>query len=263
MKEYSIGYRLKFDSISPEDIEDFITQYLRLFNRYEIKITEKLISSGNIELILNLSEKKAKGKYSIHALKNVLNDSQEYIIMVNLINMLRKIDILNEVYIVVHIPYNSFQYLSKVLEISNLLPKNYIILLENVVLKNCNEEYLKQINNLCGTLDEKNIKNIGICLDIGHLLYGCSREDISESRILFKIQEMPNLLSRLKQIHIHDYMERDHLQLNTGLMNLKLVSKFIKKNDITVPIIIESTVRTPDSDGITQVKIMEELLSNS
>lgn len=260
MERYSIGFRLKFDSIKPEDIEDYITQYLKLFNRFEIKVTKELISSGKMELILYHSEKKAKGKYSIHTLKNVLSDDEDYNIMVNLIEILSKFEVLNEVYIVTHIPYNSFQYLSNVLEISRILPKNYIVLLENIVLESSNETYLKQIDDLCHVLDEKNIMNIGICLDIGHLLYGCSIENISELNILSKIQEMPHFLSKLKQIHIHDYSERDHLQLSTGLMDFRLVSKFIRENDINVPIIIESTVKNPSSDGIIQIKIIEELL---
>lgn len=260
MKKYSIGYRVKFDSESPEDIEEFITQYFKLFDRYEIKVTNELIFSGKAELVFKLSEKKAKGKYSIHIMKNVLNSSREYISMVNLFKILSNVNALNEVYIVTHVPYNSFKVLPRIVEISNMLPKNYILLLENVVLTSNNEKYLEQIEDLCSTLDKKNINNIGICLDIGHLLYGCSRENISESSILSKIKKMPNFLSRLKQIHVHDYMQQDHLQLGTGLMNLKLISEFIRKNDITVPIIIESTVKNPDIDGIKQVNIMEELL---
>lgn len=261
MKKYPIGYRVKFDYASPEDIEKFITQYFELFDRYEIKVTNELISSGKAELVFKLSEKMAKGKYSIHIMKNVLNSSQEYISMVNLLKILSNVNALNEIYIVTHIQYNPFKVLPRIVEISNMLPKNYILLLENVVLTSNNEKYLEQIDDLCNTLDKKNINNIGICLDIGHLLYGCSRENISELSILSKTKKMPNFLSRLKQIHIHDYMEQDHLQLRTGLMNLNLISEFIKKNDKIVPIIIESTVKNPNIDGITQVKIMEELLS--
>lgn len=260
MENYPIGFRLKFDSINPEDIEDDITQYLKLFNRFEIKVTKDLISSGKIEKVLYLSEEKAKGKYSIHALKNVLNNNEAYNMMADLTKILSRYELLNEVYIVTHIPYNSFQYLSKILEISYKLPKNYILLLENIVLNSNNEVYLKQIDNLCHILSENNINNVGVCLDLGHLLYGCSRENISEIYIMSVIQEMSHFLSKLKQIHIHDYLEHDHLPLNTGLIDLDLISKFIKYNDIHVPIIIESTVRNPNVDGIMQIKIIEELL---
>ena len=57
MNKYSIGYRLRFDDIISKDIGDFIKNYLELFDRFEIKLTEDLVSFGKLEYILKISEK--------------------------------------------------------------------------------------------------------------------------------------------------------------------------------------------------------------
>lgn len=264
MKKSSIGYRLKFDCVNPEEIDKFVYSYQKLFDRFEIKVTKNLISSGTIQNILNVAEIMAVGRFSIHVFKDALKNLEEYSMMVHLIKILRKYEGSDEVYLVTHIPYgNLSNYLPKVLEISRQLPKNYILLLENIALDSNNEDYLKQINHMCYLLGVNNIRNVGICLDIGHLLFGCYRENISEGNILSKLQEMRYILAKVKEIHIHDYMEQDHLQLKSGLMNLNLVSDFIKRNELNVPIIIEVAVKNPREDGIEQINIVERLLSKT
>lgn len=264
MNKYSIGYRLRFDDIISKDIGDFIKNYLELFDRFEIKLTEDLVSFGKLEYILKISEKLAREKYSMHIYKDVFYNNDAYGKMLKLIEVLTRYKPSEKVYLITHIPFQTgLEYLSKVFEIVNVLPDKYVLLLENVELESNNLDYLKQIYNMCKVLEEKNIQNVGLCLDIGHLLYGCSKENISESEVLNMLQEYKILLSKVMQIHIHDYLDTDHLQLNTGIMNLKIVSEFIVKNKLNVPIIIESTVKLPEDDGIRQVRIMEELLSES
>ena len=264
MNKYSIGYRLSFDYIHPQDTENFIKNYLEFFDRFEIKLTEDLVSYGELRFILKVSEKLASGKYSIHVYKDVLYNAEAYNKMVNLIKVFENFEPSDKVYLITHIPYgNCSEYLPKVLEIASILPNNYVLLLENVDLDRNNVDYLKQIYNMCKVLEANNIENVGLCLDIGHLLYGCSKEKISEPMTLFMLQENQMLLSKVMQIHLHDYNKQDHLQLNTGIMNLSAVSEFIVKNKLDVPIIIESRVKSPENDGIKQIKIMEELLEES
>lgn len=261
MNKHSIGYRLSFDYIVPQDIENFIKDYLKFFDRFEIKLTEDLVSYGELRFILKVSEKLASGKYSIHIYKDVLYNDKAYENMAELIKVLEKFEPSNKVYLITHIPYgNCSEYLPKVLELASILPKNYVLLLENIDLDRNNVDYLKQINNMCKMFEANNIENVGICFDIGHFLYGCSKENISESMALLMLQENQMLLSKVMQIHLHDYNKQAHLQLNTGIMNLDSVSEFIVKNKLDVPIIIESRVKSPEDDGIKQIKIMEELL---
>lgn len=78
MEEYSIGFRMKFDSVELEDIVKVVTEFLNRFDRYEIKVTDNIISSGKIYVLLEVSEKLASGKYSLHFSKDVLSNSQSY-----------------------------------------------------------------------------------------------------------------------------------------------------------------------------------------
>lgn len=261
MKEYSIGFRLKFDAIEPEDISGFVACYLEKFDRYEIKVTKTLLSSGKIEALLNVSEEIAKGRYSLHLLKDALSNFTSYEETKGLIKKLQHNVISSKVYLVTHIPESGFEeYLKRVLYISSNLPPQYILLLENVERNSCNSEYLEQIDYLFYLLSNKNIKNVGMCLDIAHLMYGFHKEGTLQYQSLLELERMPYILSNVKEIHIHDYSEIAHMQLKTGLMNLELISDFIRKNKFEVPVIIETTVKQPEKDGLEQIRIMNNIL---
>lgn len=262
MSRYSIGYRMKFDNVETEEIKEVLMVYLKRFERYEIKITKGLLlSPSKIESLIKVSEKIASGKYSIHLLKDILTVKNDLESTKGFIPLLQKNKISNEVYLITHIPFvNPMKYLKVILNISKLLPSNYILLLENIEIYNGNFEYLRQINNLFCILDMKNIKNVGMCLDIGHLLFGFYEEKIMENDGLTYLEKMSYIISRIKEIHIHDYCKTDHLQLGEGLMDLGIVSNFIFKYNLDVPIIIETTVKEPKEDGIRQIEILDEFL---
>ena len=261
MGKYSIGFRMKFDDVEPEDIRRIIIEYLQKFDRYEIKITKHLISSGKIKAVLDASEELANGRYSLHLLKNLLSDEQSYAETIQLINVLQDYKTSDMIYLVTHIPSGDLmEYLGKIIDISTKLPENYILLLENEEKNSDNQQYLRQINRLCYALQRKNILNVGICLDIGHLLFDLHNEGISSEIGLALVSKMQYMLSQVKEIHVHDYNEKSHLQLQKGMMDLGIVSKFIIANSLIVPIIIEATVVRPDEDGVRQVLIMKENL---
>jgi len=255
---------MKFDDIKPEDIMKVVNDYLEKFDRYEIKVTNRLISSGKIDLLFNVSEKLASGKYSIHLLKDVLFNIESFDKTIQLITKLQKYSCISEMGLVTHLPYNGIiNYLEAVLNISRILPQNYVFLLENIPIYSGNYNYLKQIDYLFYCLSKESVKNIGFCLDLGHLLFGFYKEKVSEEQALLKLESMSYILSNVKQIHIHDYNEKDHLQLKSGIMDLELISKFIKKNDLRVPIIIEATIKKPSKDGISQMKMMSKSLETN
>lgn len=263
MKEYSIGFRLKFDDVEPEDIVNIIADFLKKFDRYEIKVTKNIISSGKILVLLEASERLASGKYSLHLPKDVLFNTQSYAEIDKLIKMLLYYKSTKKVNLITHIPYSNFQkYLKYLSKISTELPENYILLLENEEMDRNNCKYLMQIDKLCNWLYTEKITNVGICLDIGHLLFGFYKEGITQENALKQLKRMSYILSKTKQIHIHDYCKTDHLQLGNGLMNLESVSKFIVDNGLIVPIIIETTVKKPEIDGIKQISIMNQKLKS-
>lgn len=263
MKECSIGFRMKFDNVEPEDIVKVVTEFLNRFDRYEIKVTNNIISSGKIYVLLEASKKLASGKYSLHLPKDVLFNAQTYAETKKMIKMLQHYESTKKVYLIMHIPYGNFyEYLEYILSISIVLPKNYILLLENEKTDSNNYKYLMQIDELCALLCKQKIANVGICLDIGHLLFGAHKEGITQKSCLAQLKEMSCILSMVKQIHIHDYLSTDHLQLGEGIMDLENVFKFIVKNGLIVPIIIETTVKQPEYDGINQISIISQKLKN-
>ena len=263
MEEYSIGFRMKFDNVEPEDIVKVVIEFLNRFDRYEIKVTDNIISSGKIHVLLESSERLASGKYSLHLSKDVLSNAQSYAETKNMIKMLQHYRSTKKVHLITHIPYGNFhEYLKYILSISMNLPKNYILLLENEKTDSNNYKYLMQIDELCASLCKQEITNVGICLDIGHLLFGAHKEGITQRRCLVQLKKMSCTLSMVKQIHIHDYLGTDHLQLGEGIMDLDNALKFIVENGLIVPIIIETTVNRPEHDGIKQILMMSHKLKN-
>lgn len=261
MKEYSIGFRMKFDNIEPENIAKSVTIFLARFDRYEIKVTSDIIYSGKIYQLLKISEKLASGRYSLHLPKDVLYNERSYAETKKLIKMLQQYRSMRPVHLVTHIPYGEYlKYLNYILSISEELPKNYILLLENESVDRCNFKYLRQINELCALIHRKKIANVGICLDVGHLLFGACKEKITQKCCLDELKKMLWIISMVKQIHIHDYFCEDHLQLGQGIINLEEISEFIVENELRVPIIIETTVRKPECDGMKQVLLMRQTL---
>ena len=261
MQQYSIGYRMNFDNVFLKDIRDTITNYLELFDRYEIKVTKNLISSRKINLLLDVSKQLAAGKYSLHLPKDILTNESSYHELLDLITIFCIHESSEKIYLITHLPYNgSLEYLQKILNISEILPNNYVLLLENEQISSDNCEYLKQINSLFYILNKQHIFNVGFCLDIGHLLFGFFTEGIAEKNAFLRLQNSPYILSAIKELHIHDYLNKDHLQLHQGIMNLDSASSFILKNNLIVPIIIESTVKEPKIDGINQINLITQYL---
>ena len=214
-------------------------------------------------MIIELSEKLASGKYSLHLPKDVLSNLQSYYETNKLLKILQCYKSTKKIHLVTHIPTCNFKkYLKYILNISKELPENYILLLENEKIDKNNYTYFMQINELCALLHKQNVENVGICLDIGHLLFGAHLEGIEQDYCLHLLNQMPYILFLIKQIHIHDFYNIDHLQLGNGIMNLKSALMFIVKNNLAVPIIIETTVSQPEFDGIKQVSLIRQELND-
>lgn len=257
-----IGFRLKFDNVLPEELKEMITNYLKLFNRFEIKVTHNLLSSGKIDNLIKICEQYAKTKYSIHLPKNMLKRVADYEDAIGLISVLNKYWVSN-VNVITHIPVTNYnEYISKIIKFSQLLDNKNVFLLENKVIFYNNFEYLKQINDLFNCLNKMGIRHIGMCLDIAHLLFGAYKESLSQKEIFDILKQYPILLKSVKQIHLHDYNTlSDHLLLGEGMIDIDELKKFINENIDNVPVIIETTINNPKSDGIHQIHIAKSIIN--
>ncbi len=254
----NIGFRIKLKLEQHIELEKVIRDYSLLFGRYEIKVTKNICNKETLSRVVMLSRKYLDRNFSFHLAKNILNDNEELEKTICLFKILQENQYSG--IFVTHIPYyiDSDAYKSILTYISNLVPLGSVLLIENE-LTHRNKEYIQKICNLFCWLSENGIENIKMCLDLGHLFYGCYTEKISQEEILCFLPQ--NIIKNIKQIHIHDFdRDSDHLQLGTGLLNHELCSAFIHRNNLDVPIIIEVTVKEPEQDGMLQCKIVERIL---
>lgn len=254
-----VGFRLKFDNISKFNISNFLISYVSKFDFFEIKLTNMLLREDKLRYILKLSKKYAAGKYSIHLPKNFLDEEFDYENRLEIIRILKEIKCIDKISLILHMPYCYDE--AFILKLYNLAIElqEYYILLENEKILKSNMEYLKSIDSIIKYLvEEKKIENVGICFDIGHFQYGILKEGISSQKIYFSLFEFEYFSKYIKEYHLHDYnQEIDHLHLKDGIMSLDDVSKFIRKINTSLPIILEINIINPDLDGKQQIKIVE------
>lgn len=256
-----IGFRLKFDNIPEYSLENFLLNYISEFDFFEIKLTNTLLKEGKLRYVLELSEKYATNKFSIHLPKNFLDVRFDYNSRKKIIQYLNGLKCENKTSLIVHFPlYYDEEFVKCLLKSSNELEEKYYILLENENVDMFNVEYLKMMDSFMQYLIElKKINNIGICFDIGHFEYGIMKEGLEKEKMHAFLLSLQHFSVNIKEYHIHDYIEkRDHLQLKKGVMNLESVSNFLRKINCDIPIIIETNIVNPDLDGREQVKIIKE-----
>lgn len=254
-----IGFRVKLKKLNYDELEKFIKQYAVLCKRYEIKVTDDIINEENITNIIQLSYKYLRNNFSLHLPKRILEDEGELKKCIVLFKLLQ--DTHYEGKLVTHIS-NDFDledYRDILTTISNIIPANCTLLLENIVEENI--EYLNKIDKLLYNLKIDNVDNIKFCLDIGHLFFSCYKIGIEQDKILQELKKCKNILLNIKEIHLHDFDDRtDHLNIGKGMLDFTEISNFILKNKINCPVIIESTIENPNNDGCAQVKIVSQIL---
>lgn len=254
MNKYSIGFRLNFQNMDLLKVEKFLISYLSNFDRYEIKINSDFISSLKCKQILEVSSRLAKGRYSIHLPKNLFLNNIEYERTIQFIKELEATE--DCVYLVTHIPYDINKKFLK--EFDNLLaslPENYVVLLENQLSYN-NTEYFNSIDRFFSNYTS--VLNVGFCLDLGHMLFGFWNEKTESEKVFYFLSNLLNIMNKVKEIHIHDYLNKDHLLLGDGIMNLNMTSSFICDN-FKVPIILEVNANN-NYVGMEQVKLLNRCL---
>ena len=258
----SIGFRMNFDKKQYEELEKIIKQYSALFERYEIKVTDSFENAEYVRSIINFSKEYLKDKFSLHIPKNILEYGEELKKCELLFQILQ--DMKYEGNLITHIPSDiDFEkYESILMKLSQIIPSNSMLLLENIVVER-STEYLIKINNLFESLDKSGINNIKFCLDFGHLVFSFYKNDKSQGEALKELSNCIHIMQNIKEIHLHDfYGELDHLHLGRGLLKLENIAKFIVSNAISSPIIIETTISNPNKDGCEQIELVKQILSS-
>ena len=257
----NIGYRIKFKEKSYTELEEMIKQYSLLFERYEIKVTDSFYNGEYVRNIINLTKKYLKKNFSLHLPKNILEDGEE-LKKCELLFMILQ-DLQYEGNLIIHIPSDiDFEKYKSILErLSRMIPKNSILLLENISVEE-NIEYLIKIDKLYDDIKEACIDNIKFCLDIGHLVFSFYKKNKSQKEAFEELSKCTNILSNIKEIHLHDFNEKiDHLHLGEGLLNLTDIGIFISVNKVNCPIILEITIYNPNEDGYKQIELVKQVLS--
>lgn len=255
-----IGFRLKFDDIAKCNLKPFLLNYISKFDFFEIKLTNNLLKEDKFRYILEISEKYAKGRYSIHLPKNFLDPKFNKDIKKEIIQNLNMLNCKEKINLITHMPfYYDNLFIQESYCILKEVENKYCILLENEKKFEANLKYLKSINDIINCLVETyEVKNLGICFDIGHFLYGLFKENIESDKAYNILLKMRYFGEYIREYHLHDYNERsDHLHINNGKMNLVEVAKFIQKVSINYPIIIETNIINPCCDGLEQIKIVK------
>lgn len=258
----SVGFRMKFKKMQYEELEVSIKEYSKLFERYEVKVTEAFYETEYFRNIISLSKKYLKKDFSLHLSKNLLEDEEILQKSKLLFQVLQ--DMQYEGNLVTHIPasidFEKYEGIFK--RLSRMIPNKSILLLENIVVEK-NEEYLMKIDKVFRSINKNGADNIKFCLDLGHLFFSFYKENVLQEDALKELSKCKNILSNTREIHLHDFNTTlDHLHLGEGLLNLVGTADFILKNRFQCPIIIETTIANPNEDGYEQIKIVREMLSS-
>lgn len=257
-----VGFRMKFEKMQYEELEESIKKYSNLFERYEVKVTKSFCKTEYIRNVISLSKKYLKKEFSLHLYKNLLED-EEILQKCKLIFQVLQ-DMHYEGNLVTHIPASiDFEKDEGILKkISRMIPNKSILLLENIIVEK-NEEYLMKIDKVFSNINKNGTDNIKFCLDLGHLFFSFYKKNVLQEDALKELSKCKNILLNTREIHLHDFNATlDHLHLGEGLLNLVGTADFIIKNRFQCPIIIETTIANPNEDGYEQIKIVREMLSH-
>ena len=244
-----IGFRVPSKMITIP----FLREYFNRFDFIEVKISK----DENLERILRYLKRDCLGRFSIHLPKYTLYNENEYLLTIKIIKLIRKID-LYSLNLVTHFYGFNQKMITRIKMLEEQLPLNSCLSIENV--KHTNLIYFEELDNVMKKLSSD---NIGICFDIGHFLFSCSLIGISQEKAIEFIKSKKAIMEEIKEYHIHDFNEKqDHLTLVTGNLNMKLINELIRITGKRI-VIIETNVVSPETDGINQVRSVEELVNES
>ena len=249
-----IGFRLPRHMIEKKLLKD----YFKIFDFIEIKIGNS-ISDKELDSLINLLfECISQEKVSIHLPKNSLYDLKEYETCIKIIKKIVKYKI-KRINLVVHFEFYNFIIINRILYLVSILKDQENLLIENVCKFYENEKYISEMENVLKTV---NSSKLGVCMDFGHYLFGCLKEGIEQERAIDRLLKHTLLVKKINELHMHDFnQQRDHLTIGTGNMMMKLIFEKMPIN-VSVPIVIESTVKDPNKDGLNQVIMIQKVRRN-
>lgn len=228
-----IGYRYKFKNMSEDEIKEFLNMYFTYFSCIEIKVTTAFNNS-----VIDLLKNYKNNAISFHLPKLFLEGEDEKVYDSTIDYLMNCFTDSN---FVTHFSLKSRE---------ERIKKYHICLLENEVCFNL-DEYFYSLDRFASD------NNIGICLDIGHLMFSANNIGISQEDVIKKITSYKYLINNIHEFHIHDFNdEKDHLQIGQGKLNISLLSELFSLNDSGI--IVESNVNDPKIDGLRQIRLLKE-----
>lgn len=240
MREF--GYRIDFSKIPETEWREKLIKYCENFSIFEIKLSYDFFDNG-FKKLLDLISLNPKFNFSVHLPKRIIMDDPSYKTLKNLFLLFEKKKFSKTIRFVTHLPETSSEFevfFEAVKEISKVIPENCVLLLENPVILEDYKTYFESLNNYLYKIRPRNIK-LGICFDIGHLLFSTQRSSLES--VFSYIYEKREICINIDEFHIHDYNEsKDHLPLASGRMDTAKVISLMNHIGSNIPTIIEVTV---------------------
>ena len=235
-----IGFRVPYDYVDPE----FAHRYFEFFQFMECKVND------SSESVLKYLQNIPKGQYSIHLEKDALYNEEAFMRTISLITELKKVGASN-IFFVTHFCYDCNDACKKIDMLTESLPSESVLLLENEKVSKENYKYLESLKSLA-----KEHKRCAICFDIGHYLSGCLLEGINQTSAVRHLRKQEDFRDQVLEIHIHNYIQgHDHLNLGTGQLDFSKLCTL--KFDKCKVCIIETQVIDPECDGTEQVNFLK------
>lgn len=242
-----IGFRVPSEMIS----QSFLHEYFKLFDFIEIKVKNKYE-------FLPLQKKlnsECLGKYSIHLPKRMLYNEEELGEAKMILKLISNCEVF-PVNLVTHFCGYDEEAISILKKLRKALPEEVSICIENI--QTYNMQYIDELEFAIKSLEKK---NISICFDLGHFMYGGEKLGFSQREMLEILKSKQAICHSIKEIHIHDFnCETDHISLSRGQLDQKLLGEILQFLP-TVPIIIETNVKDAEEDGIIQVNWLKEIVN--
>lgn len=258
----NIGYRIKLDNFleSKEKIKEFLDYYYSLFDISELKMTGDIYRSNYFEYII----KKYISRHSLanfHISKDfVYNFSKD-----SLENQLMDITKNNSVNLVTHLPSKKFdsEFILNLKHISNTIPSKNMLLLENPSTDFDIFLFFEECNKLNKILFDSDIRNIGFCLDFGHLLQMLNEQDINFKIWYNYMTKCKQFYSSIKELHLHDFDgKNDHQVFDENSNNLEFLTMLCSILGKNIPIILETPIENVEETGVKQIKLISRVVND-
>ena len=257
-EQIDIGYRVKLDQFikTPEMFDQFFKSYYSLFGFSEIKLTKTLVASYFFEYIIKKYMSLGDAGFSIHIYKDYVMNLENYLEVEKLFKIIEG----QSINLVTHIPPTGIneEFVSRLILASKQIPENNILLLENPIMSIDVFHFLDQVIKLLRFLENGDIKNVKLCLDIGHLAKNISYQKIELSVVYQLLLRINFFLKNIYEFHFHDFDGiNDHVVFEHNNAVLQFSAMIYGLLESNVPIIMETPIGNIEKEGVKQLRLVQ------